>query len=63
MLTSSGMEIEFVEADPFNMTIVASKTSLDARKYNSDQVPGEIIEVRRSQIENYFKKSQDSKRH
>ena len=62
MLTSSGMEIEFVEADPFNMTIVASKTSLDARKYNSDQVPGEIIEVRRSQIENYFKKSQDSKK-
>ena len=61
MLTFHGMDIEFVTSDPFNMTVVSSKTSNEKMIYNKFQVASDILERRKSQIRNYFKKSENSK--
>ena len=63
MLTFHGMDIEFVTSDPFNMTVVSSKTSNEKMIYNKFQVASDILERRKSQIRNYFKNPKTQKKH
>lgn len=61
LLTTLGMEINFITSDPFNMTVVSQKTSKLTGDLNEFHTTAVIVERRISEVKNYFLKADSSK--
>ena len=60
ILTASGLEVDFVRADPFNMTIVSTKKANFSNDLKSLKVETSVVSKRVRDVQNYFKKSENS---
>jgi hypothetical protein len=61
ILTASGLEVDFVRADPFNMTIVSTKKANFSNDLKHLKVEQSLVHKRVCDVQNYFKKAENSK--